>query len=146
MYSATLFYTWSSTCCFTALLSTVTTFPLFLKHLSSHDSVIHCWYSPWPDFQLTGWRPPGVFWFLHTYNRDYQHNPCFIVYFVAGNSDASHHLKLSCYYWLWSFRVKTHLQFRRQVTWWVIFTPNKFIAFVNCLVNRKSVSTAIKYS
>lgn len=48
--------------CFTALLSTITTFSLFLKHLSSHNSVIHCWYSPWPDFHLSGWRPPGVFY------------------------------------------------------------------------------------
>lgn len=122
-----------------------------------------CFWSTWPLITLlsiAGILPGLIFNYLGGDHKvsstllvpdahiqlDYQHNLRFITYFVAVNSDASHHLNLSHYYWIWSLRVKTHLQFCGQITWWVIFTPNEFIAFVNCLVNRKSVSSAIKYS
>lgn len=46
------------------IYSSIFTFSLFFKHLPPHNSVIHCWYSPCPDFQLSGWRSPTAFYLL----------------------------------------------------------------------------------
>lgn len=150
MCSATVFYTCSCACLF--YCSSQHYYYLFL----AFEAPVISWLCypllvfslAWFSFVwLKTTRCLLPFWLLMLiYNMDYQHNLCFITYFVAVNTDASHPSSLSHYYWIWSLRVKTHLQFCRQITWWVIFTPNEFIAFVNCLVNRKSVSSAIKYS